>query len=65
MVFMEFYNVLFVEFGLVVVGVMNIIGGLMLIVNRYVCLVLLGFVVYIVLVNYFLYDFWNFLEFMV
>ncbi len=60
MALMDLHNVPLAPPLLVVAGVTNIIGGLMLIANRHVRLVSLGFAVYIVLVNYFLHDFWNF-----
>lgn len=37
----------------------NVIGGLLLMTGRYVKLVAYGFVVYVLLVNFMLHDFWN------
>jgi putative oxidoreductase len=45
---------------LMIAGVANIGGGLALLANRYVRLTSLGFVLYIVVINFFLHDFWNF-----
>ncbi len=45
---------------LMVAGVANVGGGLLLLANRYVRLTSLGFVLYIVVINFFLHDFWNF-----
>ncbi|GAA6152885.1 DoxX family protein [Pseudoteredinibacter isoporae] len=48
------------ELMLIIAGLANVIGALLLATNRHVRLVALGFVVYIVLVNFMLHDFWNF-----
>lgn len=45
---------------LVFAGVAAIIGGVLLITNRYVRLTAFGFALYILLVNIMLHDFWNF-----
>ncbi len=45
---------------LIIAGVANVIGALMLATNRHVRLASLGFIVYIILVNVMLHDFWNF-----
>lgn len=45
---------------LIIAGLANVIGALMLATNRHVRLVAIGFVVYILLVNIMLHDFWNF-----
>ncbi len=42
-----------------IAAVANVAGGLLLIAGRYVRLAALGFVVYILLVNGLLHDFWN------
>ena len=44
---------------LVIAGLANVIGALLLATNRHVRLVSFGFVAYILLVNLFLHDFWN------
>lgn len=48
------------ELMLIIAGLANIIGALLLLSNRHIRLVALGFVVYVVLVNLMLHDFWNF-----
>jgi putative oxidoreductase len=45
---------------LVIAGIANVGGGLLLLANRYVKLTSLGFVLYILVINFFLHDFWNF-----
>lgn len=45
---------------LIVAGLANVIGALMLATNRHVRLASLGFVAYILLINLMLHDFWNF-----
>jgi len=42
-----------------VAAVANVAGGLLLISGRHVCLTALGLVVYVLLVNVLLHDFWN------
>lgn len=41
-------------------GTVNIVGAILLLSNRFVRFTALGFVVYILLVNVLLHDFWNF-----
>ena len=41
-------------------AIVNIVGGLLLATNRHVRLTSFGFVLYIILVNALLHDFWNF-----
>lgn len=45
---------------LIIAGLANVIGALMLATNRHVRLASIGFVAYILLVNVLLHDFWNF-----
>jgi putative oxidoreductase len=45
---------------LIIAGLSQIIGALLLITNRFVRFTALGFVVYIILINLLLHDFWNF-----
>ncbi len=45
---------------LIIAGIANIAGALMLAANRHVRLASIGFVVYIILVNLMLHDFWNY-----
>jgi putative oxidoreductase len=48
------------ELMLIIAGTAQIIGALLLFTNRFVRFTALGFVVYIVLINVMLHDFWNF-----
>jgi len=45
---------------LMIAGLANVGGALLLLFNRYVKLTSLGFVLYILVINFFLHDFWNF-----
>jgi len=45
---------------LLVAGLANVVGALLLVLNRHVRLTALGFVLYILLVNVNLHDFWNY-----
>jgi putative oxidoreductase len=45
---------------LIIAGVVQIIGAILLFSNRFVRFTALGFVVYTVLINVMLHDFWNF-----
>jgi putative oxidoreductase len=47
------------EVMLVIAGVAQVIGAILLLTNRFVRFSALGFVVYIVLINLMLHDFWN------
>ena len=49
-----------VEVLLIVAGIANVVGALLLFTNRYVRLTSLGFVLYILVINVMLHDFWNF-----
>lgn len=57
---MEHHNIGMAAPLLVVAGIANIAGALLLVTNRHVRLTAFGFVLYILLVNIFLHDFWNF-----
>jgi putative oxidoreductase len=57
---MTTHNVPFPAQMLVIAGFAQIIGALLLIANRFVRFTSLGFVVYIILINLLLHDFWNF-----
>lgn len=57
---MRHHGVPFAEALLAFAGLTSIIGAALLIANRHVRSVALGFVVYIALVNVLLHDFWNF-----
>lgn len=56
---MEAHNVPMAEPLMWVAAVANVAGGLLLISGRHVCLTALGLVVYVLLVNVLLHDFWN------
>lgn len=57
---MELHGMPMPEILLPVAGVANVVAGLLLITGRHVRLTALGSVLYIVLVNGMLHDFWNF-----
>ena len=57
---MEGHNVPFAAPLLLVAGIANVAGAILLLTNRHVRLTALGFVVYILLVNINLHDFWNY-----
>jgi len=56
---MEAHNVPMAELLMWIAAVANVAGGLLLISGRHVCLTALGLVVYVLLVNVLLHDFWN------
>ena len=56
---MQMHNVPLAEPLMWVAAIVNVAGGLLLISGRHVCLTALGFVVYVLLVNALLHDFWN------
>lgn len=56
---MEGHNVPMAEPLMWIAAVANVAGGLLLISGRHVCLTALGLVVYVLLVNVLLHDFWN------
>lgn len=60
MALMTLHNVPFEGPLLAFSAVVNIVGGLLLMANRHVRFTAFGFVLYIVLVNALLHDFWNF-----
>jgi len=57
---MQHHNIQMAAPLLVIAGLASIIGAVLLITNRHVRLTAFGFVLYILLVNIFLHDFWNF-----
>ncbi|MEL8055896.1 MAG: DoxX family protein [Pseudomonadota bacterium] len=57
--YMQFHEIPFAEPFLYIAGVTNIIGGLLLMTGRHVKLVAFGFVIYTLLVNVMLHDFWT------
>lgn len=56
---METHEVGFAEPLMWMAAVVNVVGGLLLMTGRHVRLTAIGFVVYILLVNVMLHDFWN------
>lgn len=56
---MELHNVAHAEPLMWVAAMANVVGGVLLMMGRYVRLTAIGFVVYILLVNVMLHDFWN------
>ncbi|MEO0589246.1 MAG: DoxX family protein [Pseudomonadota bacterium] len=63
--YMESHNIAFAAPLMWIAAITNIIGGLLLISGRHVKLVAFGFVIYVLLVNGLLHDFWNVGEAMV
>ena len=59
---METHEMAMIPLLLVVAGVVQIIGGLSLILNKHVVVCALGFAVMILLINANLHDFWNVYE---
>jgi len=57
--YMETHSVPYAMQLLLFAGIVNIAGALLLATNRYVRLTSLGFVLYIIIVNLQLHDFWN------
>ena len=56
---METHNIIMAPFLLAIAGVTQIIGGISLILNRYVVICALGFAAMTILINLNLHDFWN------
>jgi len=54
------HGIPYVDVLLIVAGIANVMGALLLFTNRYVRLTSLGFVLYILVINVLLHDFWNF-----
>ena len=59
---METHNIIMAPFLLAITGVIQIIGSISLILNRYVVIFVLGFAVMTILINLNLHDFWNVYE---
>lgn len=57
--YMESHNIAFSAPLMWFATAANIVGGLLLISGRHVKLVAYGFVIYVLLVNFMLHDFWN------
>ena len=59
---METHNIIMAPFLLAIAGATQIIGGISLILNRYVVICALGFAAMTILINLNLHDFWNVYE---
>jgi len=57
--YMQGHDILFAAPLLWLAAIVNIVGGLFLILGRHVKFVAYGFVVYILMVNFLLHDFWT------
>lgn len=57
--YMQSHGIPMAEPLLYIAGVTNIVGGLLLMTGRHVKLVAFGFVIYVLLVNIMLHDFWT------
>jgi putative oxidoreductase len=57
---METHQLPFARALLPIAGFAQVVGAILLISNRYVRLCSLGFVVYIIVINILMHDFWNF-----
>ena len=63
--YMQSHDIAFAPQFLWFAGAVGVIGGILLMSGRYVKLVAYGFVVYVLLVNFMLHDFWTMSEDMV
>ena len=59
---MEAHNMVMIPFLLTIAGIAQILGGISLLLNRYVVVCALGFVLMTILINLNLHDFWNIYE---
>lgn len=57
--YMESHGIIFAQPLMWFAAAVNVLGGLLLLSGRHVKLVASGFVVYILIVNFMLHDFWN------
>ncbi|MEO1642722.1 MAG: DoxX family protein [Pseudomonadota bacterium] len=57
--YMQFHEIPFSEPSLVIAGVTNIVGGLLLMTGRHVKYIAFAFVMYVLAVNLMLHDFWT------
>jgi putative oxidoreductase len=57
---MQHHDLAFASTLLMIAGIAQVLGALMLITNRHARKVCLGFVLYILLINGLMHDFWNF-----
>ena len=56
---MEAHNMVMIPFLLTIAGITQVLGGISLLLNRYVVLCALGFALMTILINFNLHDFWN------
>jgi putative oxidoreductase len=56
---METHEMMMVPALLALAGLLQIAGGLLLLINRHVVVCALGFAVMVLLINFNLHDFWN------
>ena len=59
---MEAHNMVMIPFLLTIAGITQVLGGISLLLNRYVVLCALGFALMTILINLNLHDFWNIYE---
>ena len=57
---MQHHNIAYALPLLYIAGIVQILGALLLLINRQVRLVSLGFVLYIIVINALMHNFWNF-----
>ena len=56
---MEAHNMVMISFLLTIAGITQVLGGVSLLLNRYVVVCALGFALMTILINFNLHDFWN------
>ena len=56
---METHNMVMIPFLLTIAGIAQVLGGISLLLNRYVVVCALGFALMTILINFNLHDFWN------
>jgi len=56
---MEAHNMAMIPFLLTIAGITQVLGGISLLLNRYVVVCALGFALMTILINFNLHDFWN------
>ena len=56
---MEAHNMVMIPFLLTIAGITQVLGGISLLLNRYVVVCALGFALMTILINFNLHDFWN------
>ena len=59
---MEAHNMAMIPFLLTIAGITQVLGGISLLLNRYVVVCALGFALMTILINLNLHDFWNIYE---